>query len=364
MHIPFLELLPSYTELKSEIDSAVFEALDSGWYIGGKLVEKFEEEYAAYCGVDGCVTVGNGLDALKLALMAHNLNPGDRILVPSHTFIATWLAVSSIGCVPVPVDIRPNEYLVNQYDFLNLLTPDIKAVIPVLLYGQTDDYSILIAECCLRGIPVIMDAAQAHGAWVSPSTMLNDCTHCWSFYPGKNLGAYGDGGAITSNDVDIIAKCRQLGNYGSTVKYHHEVLGLNSRLDPIQCAILSVKLRHLDTWNNRRRHIASLYDKCLDSVSKPVICADSSRHVFHLYVVQCSQRDVLRHYLLNHDIGTQIHYPIPVHKQRAYNAYSDFSLPNTERVANRILSLPIGPHILDDEVMTIISAVNSFNDLS
>jgi dTDP-4-amino-4,6-dideoxygalactose transaminase len=364
LRIPFLELLPTYTELQSDIDAAITEAMNSGWYIGGKLVEKFECEFADYCGVNGCVTVGNGLDALKLALIAHNLKPGDQVLVPSHTFIATWLAVTSIGCIPVPLDISPTGYLVSQDDFLNCLTPDIKAAIPVLLYGQTGDYSKLIAECDIRGIPVIIDAAQAHGAWASSGLMLNECTHCWSFYPGKNLGAFGDGGAITSNNLDIVSMCRQLGNYGSTVKYHHEVLGLNSRLDPIQCAILSIKLRHLDIWNNRRRRIAALYNEHLHTVSTPISCADSSGHVYHLYVIQCNRRDELRRYMSNRDIGTQIHYPIPVHKQRAYSSYSDCSLPNSERVANQILSLPIGPHVTDEDVMSIVRVVNSFNDLS
>ncbi len=364
MQIPFLELRSTYIELKEEIDEAIFEAMDSGWYIGGEIVEKFEQEFATYCDVSDCVTVGNGLDALKLALLSYNLSPGDKVLVPSHTFIATWLAVSSIGCVPVPVDIGSREYLVSQDDFLNRLDADIKGVIPVLLYGQSRDYSELIAECSKRDIPVVIDAAQAHGARVNADAMLNDCTHCWSFYPGKNLGAYGDGGAITSNNRNVIAACRKLGNYGSSVKYHHETLGVNSRLDPIQCAVLSVKLRYLDEWNSRRRHIAFLYNRYIKSVSTPSGCFDGSTHAYHLYVVQCNRRDGLRQHLLNNSIGTQVHYPIPVHKQRAYPGYSGFSLPNTERIASRILSLPVGPHVSDDHVMTIINAVNSFDDVS
>ena len=362
MQVPFLELRSTYIELKDEIDTAISEAMDSGWYIGGGIVDKFEREFADFCGVSDCVTVGNGLDALKLALLSYDLSPGDKVLVPSHTFIATWLAVSSIGCVPVPVDIGCVQYLVNQDDFLNRLGPDIKGVIPVLLYGQSTDYSRLIVECSKRNIPVIIDAAQAHGARVNAVTMLNDCTHCWSFYPGKNLGAFGDGGAITSNDSRVIGDCRKLGNYGSSIKYHHETLGVNSRLDPIQCAILSVKLRHLVDWNSRRRQIAVLYDKYIRSVSTPPRCLEAASHVYHLYVIQSNRRDELREHLLNHSIGTQIHYPVPVHKQRAYESYSYCSLPNTERISSHILSLPIGPHMSEDSVMCVIGAVNSFND--
>jgi dTDP-4-amino-4,6-dideoxygalactose transaminase len=360
MIVPFLELLPTYHELKPEIDDAVSRALNSGWYIGGETVHAFEQEFAAHCKFSECVTVGNGLDALKVALLASGLRRGDKVLVPSHTFIASWLAVTSIGCIPVPVDIEPGKYLVSHDSFINQLDCDVKAVVPVLLYGESYDYRPLINECSDRGIAVIIDAAQAHGARVLQGSDVNNCPHCWSFYPGKNLGAFGDGGAITSNDGEFIANARKIANYGSTVKYVHDVLGVNSRLDPIQCSILSVKLRHLDDWNTRRKGIASLYNSNLKSVGIPLLSEQTISHSYHLYVIETDNRDGLRTHLQQRGVGTQIHYPIPVHKQTAYSEYSEVSLPNTEYIARRILSLPLGPHISVEQAEYVVESVNSF----
>lgn len=360
MQVPFLELLPTYLELKDSIDQSVINALSSGWYIGGKSVANFEEQFAAYCEVGQCVSVGNGLDALQIALTSHGIGKGDKVLVPSHTFIATWLAVSAIGAIPVPVEPLSGRRIVDQKVFRNLLSSDIKAVIPVLLYGETADFSNLIETCHDLNKVVIIDAAQAHGARISESKKLNPCTHCWSFYPGKNLGAFGDAGAITTNDADVALLARKIANYGSEHKYVHEIIGVNSRLDPIQSVILSEKLNCLDAWNRRRQAIAFRYSTEITSVYVPLIPDYPQSHVWHLFVVETTHRAELIRYLASKNIGTQIHYPVPIHRQRAYSSFEGCVLPEAERLADTVLSLPIGPHISMEQVDYVIKVINDF----
>jgi dTDP-4-amino-4,6-dideoxygalactose transaminase len=358
--VPFLELLPTYLELKDQIDNRVSEALASGWYIGGKLVTAFEEEYAHYCNVESCVSVGNGLDALRIALMCYGIKSGDKVLVPSHTFIATWLAVSALGAIPVPVEPSNGRRIIDQYDFMEHLTDDIKAVVPVLLYGETTDYSLLIDLCNQLGKTVVIDAAQAHGARVSPDVMLNRCTHCWSFYPGKNLGAFGDAGAMTFVDSKASNMARMIANYGSEHKYVHDYAGVNSRMDPIQAAVLSEKLKCLDEWNIRRQSIAQKYSSQIMTVSVPNPPSCEYSHVWHLYVIETERRSELVKHLSAHGVGSQIHYPIPVHMQGAYSDYSTMELPTSKALADTVLSLPIGPHLSTQQVDYVIDVVNSF----
>lgn len=360
MQVPFLELLPTYLELKETIDHSVMNALSSGWYIGGKSVSNFEEKFASYNEVAHCVSVGNGLDALQIALTSHGIGKGDKVLVPSHTFIATWLAVSAVGAIPVPVEPLPGRRIVGQEVFMDLLYDDIKAVMPVLLYGETADFSNLIEKCQNYKTVVIIDAAQAHGARISENEKLNRCTHCWSFYPGKNLGAFGDAGAITTNDAEVATVARKIANYGSEHKYVHELVGGNSRLDPLQAVILTEKLQCLDTWNRRRQAIAYRYSTELTGVNVPAIPHYPLSHVWHLFVVETPQRANLLRYLAAKEIGTQIHYPIPIHRQRAYSQYEGCALPEAERLAGTVLSLPMGPHLSMEQVDYVINSINDF----
>jgi dTDP-4-amino-4,6-dideoxygalactose transaminase len=265
MKIPFLDLQAAYLELKPEIDAAISRVLNSGWYILGPEVEAFEEEWAAYCGASHAVGVGNGLDALTLALRALEIGPGDEVIVPSNTYIATWLAVSAVGATPVPVEPNPSTYNIDPTLIPDALTPRTKALLPVHLYGQPADLDPILALARQHNLAVVEDAAQAHGArYKSKRIGAHGDVVCWSFYPGKNLGALGDAGAITTRRADIADRIRMMRNYGSREKYVNDVQGVNSRLDPIQAAVLRVKLKVLDEWNDRRKSIASLYTQHLD----------------------------------------------------------------------------------------------------
>lgn len=347
--IPFLDLGAAYRELKSEIDAAMHRVLDSGWYILGPEVEAFEAEWAAYCGADYAVGLANGLDALILALRALDIGAGDEVIVPSNTYIATWLAVSAVGARPVPVEPDPATHNIDAARIAAAITPATRALLPVHLYGQPADLDPILALARQHGLAVIEDAAQAHGARYKGQRIgAHGDVVCWSFYPGKNLGALGDAGAVTTNRADLADRIRVLRNYGSRVKYVNDVEGVNSRLDPIQAAVLRVKLQHLDAWTDRRRAIAAIYTQGLtkSGLILPHV-PEWADPVWHLYVVRSSNRDGLQKQLNDAGVGTLIHYPIPPHMQEAYAAmgHAPDALPLARDLAAEVISLPMGPHL-------------------
>lgn len=359
--IPFLDLKAPYLELKEELDEAIARVLNSGWFIGGEEVEKFEAEYADYCGASHAVGVANGLDALHLALRAMEVGPGDEVIVPSNTYIATWLAVSQCGATPVPVEPDARTFNINPALIEEAITPRTKVVLPVHLYGQPADMSPILSIARKHGLRVLEDGAQAHGARYKGQRLGgHGDVVAWSFYPGKNLGAIGDGGAVTTNDSELADRIRVLRNYGSRVKYVNEVPGYNSRLDPLQAAVLSVKLRYLDEWNVRRKALARQYLQGLagSALILPHV-PDWADPVWHLFVVQHTRRDGLQRQLANADVATLIHYPIPPHKQQAY-AYVDWApneFPLASRMADEVLSLPMGPHLKLEQVQQVVTAL-------
>lgn len=358
MRVPFLDLKLSHRELRQELEAAFRRVMESGWYILGPEVEAFEKEFAAYCGVRYCIGVGNGLDALHLILRAYGIGAGDEVIVPSNTYIATWLAVSYAGAIPVPVEPDERTYNIGPARIEAAITPRTRAIIPVHLYGQPADMDPIIEIACKHNLRVIEDAAQAHGALYKSRRVgaFGDAAG-FSFYPGKNLGALGDGGAVTTNDGWLAERINLLRNYGSRVKYHNEVKGFNSRLDELQSAFLSTKLRHLDANNARRREIASLYQKGLEGSALVLpavpVWADPA---WHLYVIRTERREVLQQSLETQGIESLIHYPIPPHLQNAY--ISDFastgSYPVAEQMAAEVISLPMGPHLSDEQVALVI----------
>jgi dTDP-4-amino-4,6-dideoxygalactose transaminase len=354
--IPFLDLGRTYQDLKAEMDIAVQRVLNSGWYIQGEELEAFESEFAEYCGTGYCVGVGNGLDALHLILRAYGIGLEDEVIVPAHTFIATWLAVTHAGAKPVPVETRDDSaYTISPERIEAAITPKTRAIIPVHLYGRPADMAPIKHLAAKYGLKVIEDAAQAHGARYHGrrAGSLGDAA-AFSFYPAKNLGAYGDAGAITTADGELAVKLRALRNYGSSAKYVHDMIGLNSRLDPLQAAILRVKLRHLDEWNARRLSLVECYQRNLGKtdVLLPMVSA-GYESVFHLYVIRTAKREMLQAELNKAGIETLIHYPIPPHKQGAYSSMRGLHLPLAERLATEVISLPIGPHLTCSEVQEV-----------
>jgi len=361
--IPFLDLSAPYLELKSELDEAILRVVGSGWFVGGGEVDRFEENYAKYCGSNFAVGVANGLDALHLALRAMDVGPGDEVIVPSNTYIATWLAVSQCGAKPVPVEPDTLSFNMDPLLIEAAITASTRVILPVHLYGQPANLEPILSIARKYGLRVLEDGAQAHGARYQGQRLgAHGDAVAWSFYPGKNLGAMGDGGAVTTNDSKIADKIRVLRNYGSRVKYVNEVQGYNSRLDPLQAAILDVKLKYLDEWNGRRCVIAERYQNGLDRqrLSLPVV-PDWADPVWHLYVVRTIQREVLQSKLSESGIGTLIHYPIPPHLQAAYSSagFGPGSLPLAEDMANKVLSLPIGPAMSLSQVDFVIDKINT-----
>ncbi|MEM5400563.1 DegT/DnrJ/EryC1/StrS family aminotransferase [Paraburkholderia unamae] len=360
MSIEFLNLRRVNEPLLDEIQQAVARVVNSGWYVLGAETAAFEEEFARYCGVRHCIGVGNGLDALHLALRARGIGPGDEVIVPSNTFIATWLAVSQAGARVVPVE--PNERTCNLVpDRVEAaITPRTRAIIPVHLYGQPAEMESINAIARRHGLFVLEDAAQAHGARYNGSRTgsLGDAA-AFSFYPGKNLGGMGDGGAIVTNDDDLATTIRKLRNYGSTVKYRHELVAVNSRLDEIQAAILRVKLRALDSENARRSGVAAAYAKALAGIplQLPVV-APGAEPVWHLYVVRTQQRDALQAHLRKNGIETLVHYPIACHKQQAYAGTDWPALPIAEKLQGEILSLPMAPYLTSEEIQTVAASIS------
>lgn len=359
--IPFLDLKTGYLELREEIDDAIRMSLESGWYIGGESVERFEREFATYTGARHCVSTGNGLDALHLALRALEVGPGDEVIVPSHTFIATWMAVSQTGATIVPVEPDEKTYTIDPEKIEKVITAKTKVIIPVHLYGHPADLDPILEIASRQGIKVLEDAAQAHGARYKGRRIgSHGDIVAWSFYPGKNLGAFGDAGGVTTNDPELAEQISKLRNYGSSRKYHHETVGYNSRLDPIQASVLSVKLRHLDQWNDRRKKAASYYSEFLSEsgigLPKVALWADP---VWHLYVVRSQTRVKLQERLTKLGIGTMIHYPIAPHLQDAYrmHGWKKGDFPVAERITEEILSIPIGPHLSGEDTGKVARSV-------
>lgn len=359
--IPFLDLKAPYLELKQELDEAIARVVSSGWFIGGEEVDQFEAEYATYCDAAHAVGVANGLDALHLALRAMDVGPGDEVIVPSNTYIATWLAVSQCGATPVPVEPDAHTYNIDPALIEAAITPATRVILPVHLYGQPADMDPILAIARKHGLRVLEDGAQAHGARYKGQRLgAHGDAVAWSFYPGKNLGAMGDGGAVTTNDPQIADRIRVLRNYGSRVKYVNEVQGYNSRLDPLQAAILRVKLPKLDEWNARRSAIAQRYQEGL------VNCGLTLPHVpgwaepvWHLYVVQHAQRDALQKALADNGVGSLIHYPIPPHLQQAYAqaGWRADAFPLAHQMADGVLSLPMGPHMPMAHVSQVLTVL-------
>mgnify|MGYP002777020239 CR=1 FL=1 len=361
--IPFLDLGAATAELGAEIEAAAARVIRSGWYIGGPECETFEQAYAGYCGAEHCVGVGNGLDALILALRALGIGPDDEVIVASNTYIATFLAVTAVGARPVPVEPDPLTHNLDPGRVEAAITPATRALLPTHLYGQSADLDPLLALARRHGLRVVEDGAQAHGARYKGRRLGgHGDAICWSFYPGKNLGALGDGGAVTTNDLAVAEAVRTLGNYGSKRKYVNERRGVNSRLDPLQAAVLGVKLPHLDAWNDRRRRIAAFYTETLagSGVILPVV-PEWADPVWHLYVVRVPDRDAVQKRLAEAGVQTLIHYPIPPHRQQAYadHGWREGDFQVAEQLASEVLSLPIGPHLTEAQAEQVAAAVRA-----
>lgn len=365
--VSFLDLKEQNQEILAQIEEAVHRVVRSGWYILGPEVDSFEEEFASYCGARYAVGLASGLDALMLALMALGVSTGDEVIVPSNTYIATWLAVSHCGARPVPVEPDPKTYNIDPERIKAAVTSKTKVILPVHLYGQPADMDAIGAVAKEMNLKVLDDAAQAHGARYKGRRIGSgaDVT-AWSFYPSKNLGALGDAGAITTNDSELAQRIRILRNYGSEVKYVNSVRGYNSRLDPIQAAVLKVKLTHLDRWNEHRRKIASLYDRELgrSGLILPNV-PEWADPVWHVYVVRHPRRDVLRSSLEKKGIGTLIHYPIPPHAQDAYkdHNWSPASFPLATRLAGEVLSIPMGTHVTEEGAVAVAAAIRALSEV-
>jgi dTDP-4-amino-4,6-dideoxygalactose transaminase len=357
--IPFLDLKASHIELREEINAAIARVLESGWYILGPEVDAFENEFAAYCESSHCVGVANGLDALHLALRALDVGHGDEVIVPSNTYIATWLAVSQCGATPVPVEPREDTFNIDPNLIEAAITPRTKVILPVHLYGQPADLDPILAVARKHNLKVLEDGAQAHGARYKGKRIGgHGDVVAWSFYPGKNLGALGDGGAVTTNDTEIADRIRVLRNYGSRVKYVNDLKGFNSRLDTLQAAILRVKLQHLDRWNEARTKIAAHYMLELSEVDLKVpYVPEWADPVWHLFVICMKDRERFQKHLSNAGIGTLIHYPIPPHLQGAYAELKlgEGSFPIAEIMHREVLSLPMFPSLTRDQVNHVIN---------
>jgi dTDP-4-amino-4,6-dideoxygalactose transaminase len=370
--IKFLDLQKINLTHQEEIEQALISSFRSGWYILGESVQKFESNFAKYCGVKHCIGVGNGLDALILILRAYKelgaLKDGDEVIVPANTYIATILAISQNNLTPVLVEPDIITYNIDSTKIEEKITSKTRAIIPVHLYGQTADMDAINEIAKKYSLKVIEDSAQSHGAIYKgrKTGSLGDASG-FSFYPGKNLGALGDAGAVTSNDDELAEVVRTIANYGSKKKYVNDYKGVNSRLDEIQSAVLSVKLKYLDEDNHKRREIAQYY--CENIKNEKIILpkpksessiTDSKNHVWHQFVIRTKRREELQKYLLESGIQTLIHYPIPPHKQLAYQEWNKVSLPITEKIHNEVLSLPISPIMTDQEIETITKTLNTY----
>lgn len=361
--IPILELKRQYESIKSEVDGAIRQVFDSSWFILGKQVQGFEEEFAAYCGTKYAVGLGNGLEALQFALVACGCKAGSEVItVPNAIFGA--VAASAAQAKPVFVDIEPSSYTLDVSQLEAKITSRTQAIVPVHLYGQTADMDAINAIARRHGLKVVEDACQAHGAeYRGRKAGALGHAGCFSFYPSKNLGACGDGGAVTTNDEGLAQEIRMLRNYGQADRYHHKVRGFNSRLDEIHAAVLRVKLKYLDRWNETRREIAAAFSAGLTGLDlvRPAELP-GRKHVYHLYVIRTNRRDPLQQFLKDKGVGSQVHYPIPAHLQEAFVdlRLPCGALPQAEQAANEILSLPIYPELTAAERSTVVNAVREF----
>ena len=360
--IPVLDVGASYSEIAGEIDGAIHRVMSSGWYIGGTEVEAFESDYAAYCGAAHCVGTGNGLEALALSLRALGVCKGDEVIVPANTYIATWLAVSMAGAIPVPVEPDPATHCIDPTRIEAAITERSKCVMPVHLYGHPCAMDEIVRIARAHDLLIIEDAAQAHGAaWKGQKIGSHGDAVAWSFYPTKNLGAFGDAGAVTTNDPELAEKISLLRNYGSRDKNVHEEKGVNSRLDPLQAAILSVKLRHIDEWNARRQTIADFYADAFAGLNSAVApaAAPGAAHAWHLYVMRFDRREEVIASLERDGIATAVHYPTPPFRQAAYAelAADAERWPISDSIAETVLSIPMGPHLSLDDAGRVAEAV-------
>jgi dTDP-4-amino-4,6-dideoxygalactose transaminase len=366
MKVPFLDLKAPYRELQQELDAAYRRVMESGWYILGEEVERFERDFADYCKAKHCIGVGDGLDALVLILRGYDIGPGDEVIVPANTYIASWLAVSYVGARPVPVEPDGASCNLDPSRIGRAITPKTRAIMPVHLYGQPAAMQEILEMAQRHRLRVIEDAAQAHGAVYrgKPAGGIGDAAG-FSFYPGKNLGALGDAGAVVTNDDQLADRVRVLRNYGSRKKYYNEVKGFNSRLDSLQAALLGVKLGYLDSWNQKRREIARLYLEGLASTSEMQLPSvpNGIEPSWHLFVVRHRRRDLLQRHLNDLGIGTLIHYPVPPHLSGAYveMGWKRGDFPITEAIADTALSLPMGPHLSPADAQRVIDSLLTFN---
>ena len=367
--IPFLDLKAINAQYRDELVAVCTRVIDSGWYIGGKELEEFEQHFAAYCGTRYAIGVANGLDALTLTLRAWKelgkLQEGDEVIVPSNTYIASILTITQNNLTPVLVEPDEKTFNIDPQKIEAAITPKTKVILPVHLYGQMAEMPAIMAIAAKHNLLVLEDSAQAHGAEIENRKAGNWGNAAgFSFYPGKNLGALGDAGAITTNDAELAHMLKALRNYGSHEKYKNLVLGVNSRLDEIQAAMLNVKLKFLEQETQYRRQIANLY---LEEIKNPIIELPSindaknyTQHVWHLFVIRTKHREALQKYLTEHEVQTVIHYPIPPHKQQAYKEWNDLSLPISEQIHAEVLSLPIGPNLSMDEAEKVVQLCNGF----
>jgi len=356
--IPFLDLEAAYLEQQSDFDAAYKRVMRSGRWLLGEELKCFEAEFASRCGARHCIGVGNGLDTLFLSLQALGVGAGDEVVVPAHTFVATWIAILRCQATPVPVEPAAHPYLALPDELLCAVTPRTRAIVPVHLYGEAIDLRPLASQCLAQGIHVIEDAAQAHGSFASHLGM----TACYSFYPGKNLGAFGDGGAIVTNDEPLAEKLRAMRNYGSIERYRHDVSGINSRLDELQAAFLRVKLSRLEEYNKHRATIAAIYGQDLRGVGDLQLPPnpEHGRHAWHLYVVQTGHRDPLQNYLAQEGCETLVHYPTPIYRMPPYTHFGPTERTASDRLSSRILSLPMGPHLSLQQAHEVCELLRKF----
>lgn len=366
MRVPFATFEPMHNEIRKKLDQAYKKVIDSNYFIQGEECKKFEEEYAEYCGTKYCVGVATGLDAIYLILKAMNIGAGDEVIVPSNTYIATALAVSYVGATPIFVEPEIATYNIDCNRIEEKITENTKAIIAVHLQGRPADMDRINDIANRYNLKVVEDAAQAHGTKYKGKKVgaFSDAA-AFSFYPGKNLGALGDGGCITTNDKDIADKVRALGNYGSDYKYHHIYKGTNSRLDELQAAFLRVKLTELDKWNRDRKRIAKRY---LTQIINPLIklpldVSEDYDHIYHVFVIRCDKRDELEKYLKDNGIGTVKHYPIPMHMQEAYADLNivEGTLPIAEEISRTVLSIPMFYGMTEDQIAYTIDKINAFH---
>jgi dTDP-4-amino-4,6-dideoxygalactose transaminase len=366
MKIPFADFASPYAELKTELDAAYAKFTQSGWYVLGDEVRQFEEEYAAYCGSKHCIGVGNALDGMFLVLRAWGVGPGDEVIVPSNTYIATWLAVTMVGAIPVPVEPSLITHNIDVERIEAAITTRTKVILPVHLYGFAVDMKPIRELARKYDLKILEDAAQAHGAadGLKKVGALGDAAS-HSFYPTKNLGALGDGGAITTDDDELAKLLRKLRNYGSEKRYFNEIAGVNSRLDELQAAFLRVKLRRLDEWNRRRQSLAKHYQESLSGLSPDLIIPSGKvvgDHVWHLFVIQTPERDAFQAKLQEHGVSTLIHYPVPPHRSGAYSELTKQmnwinAFPIADQLASNVLSIPMSPHLSEPQANAVINAI-------